>query len=179
MPKVVGTSVGHDVLTDMIIGLTGQERPDDTPISWREDWAESFVGGGEWVSRITVRLPRATSFSWFSEVVKEVVELTQLSEGWDSYGGQSPSHQVASRTVRFLGTLTQHEIPRPQLTPTSRGGIQLEWHQQEMDLEVEIVSPVRARLWFEDLTTGEMAEREFLNDFSPLAAYISSVFVTE
>jgi hypothetical protein len=58
--------------------------------------------------------------------------------------------------------------PKPSVVPTSRGGIQLEWHRAGVDLEIEIESPDRVNVFFEDDREGTEEEITLTDDLQPL-----------
>ncbi|MGH7974771.1 MAG: hypothetical protein ACREBR_04550 [bacterium] len=70
---------------------------------------------------------------------KKLQELSQLKENWDSYGGKPISDLAIAQAELFLQTFEVIQANRPQIVPTSIGGLQLEWHQGGFDLEVEIL----------------------------------------
>lgn len=169
MPRVADFSLGQDMLSDFFRGRPTHAMSGDEPISSREGQPEGLIiAGGEQTSEIMVAIPRPSTSTWFRDAVEEALNLTRLPNNWDSYGGRSPSLRVAVATAELLGLLAQEDIPRPQIVPTSDGGIQLEWHRQGADLEIVIVSAVRARVWFDDLITGDTLEDEVFADFAPL-----------
>ena len=47
----------------------------------------------------------------------------------------------------------------PALVPTVRGGLQLEWHRQGVDIEVEVDPNGSVSWWAEDRRTGEESEQ--------------------
>ncbi len=76
--------------------------------------------------------------AWLREVEEKMVKLLSLEAGWDSYGAAQicPLQVVAAiallrRIVKEVGT------SRPSVVPTSKGGVQLEWHEQGYDIEIE------------------------------------------
>ena len=66
--------------------------------------------------------------------------LVGLPSNWDSYGGQPINRQWAERALRLARVLLVAGIPTPSVVPTPNGGIQLEWHRRDLDLELAIES---------------------------------------
>jgi hypothetical protein len=62
---------------------------------------------------------------------RSLAKLRQLKPGWDSYGGKAPTREAlhVAETVALWA---------PQVVPMSHGGVQLEWHVNGVDLEIEI-----------------------------------------
>jgi len=59
--------------------------------------------------------------------------LLNLEEGWDSYGAKKISLVAIAEAGRLLEQL---DLPEPQIVPCSDGGVQLEWHQNGLDIEL-------------------------------------------
>ena len=84
--------------------------------------------------------------------------LLQLPKGWNSHDAEPVSETAFRQTIEFLTTYLVPGIADPMLVPTVRGGLQLEWHRREVDIEVE-VSPDGSVSWCaEDRRTGEEFE---------------------
>ena len=87
---------------------------------------------------------------WLKPVVKVMSELLNLPENWDSYGACRISPAATAFALQLLSETMQTDTPVPALVPTSGGGVQLEWHTRGIDLEVEIRSPGRLYVSYED-----------------------------
>jgi hypothetical protein len=57
--------------------------------------------------------------------------------------------------------------------PTVDGGVQLEWHEAGIDLEVEVQSAFRFSVYFVDSKTGEVREEELMADLTPLRDWVA------
>jgi hypothetical protein len=66
-----------------------------------------------------------------------------LKADWDSYGAL-PIDPRAIECARRLLAVMSHE---PQMVPTTRGGVQFEWHRDGIDVELDI-PPEGAALFF-------------------------------
>ena len=110
---------------------------------------------------------------WLEPTVRSLGELLQLKPNWDSYGAQPvDSHCVAAALQLALDTLRDN-TPAPSVVPTSRGGLQLEWHTRGLDLEVEFLSATRICGLFEDRVGNEGWEEDLTFDRGPLVRAIS------
>jgi hypothetical protein len=47
-----------------------------------------------------------------------------------------------------LNDVMRTHTPIPQVVPSGTGGVQLEWHQKGIDLELYIAAPYQCELWF-------------------------------
>ena len=108
--------------------------------------------------RIAIRAPRRALPAQLLRALERVIELFQLPRGWNSHGAEPVSEAAFKQTVEFLTTYLIEDIAGPVLVPTVRGGVQLEWHRQGVDIEVE-VSPDGSVSWCaDDRRTGEEFE---------------------
>jgi len=79
--------------------------------------------------------------SWISPLLDEIVELLWLEENWFSYGAHKIELGIVISVFNFIGTLVENNSPKPLVGPTVDGGVQLEWHNNGITLEIEFVSP--------------------------------------
>ena len=72
--------------------------------------------------------------------------------------------------LNILKDVMRPRTPIPQVVPSSVGGVQLEWHEKGIDLELHVTGPYQCELWFQDLNapgTGPIS-MGLTNDFSAL-----------
>ena len=97
--------------------------------------------------------------AWLSDLQQQLGQLLQLSEGWDSYSAEPISRHAAWEVLRFL-SVAPAISPSPALVPVNDGSLQLEWHREQIDLEIRFCADGRIEAFFEDLQTGDEWERE-------------------
>jgi hypothetical protein len=126
-----------------------------------ENWYHVQAGGsGEsagTVFRVGEPLPDLLNATGRRELLLHLWSLLRLERGWDSYGAREVSPRAVERALAFLSLLPPGM--RPAVVPASQGGIQLEWHDGQADIEIECLPSGNARLSAEDETTGETVER--------------------
>lgn len=93
-------------------------------------------------------------------LARRLGELLSLEDGWDTYGGRAPQGHLLNAGLRFVEPLLTADLESPHVTPTSRGGVQFEWHVGDAELEIEVVGSDRFEIFFEDEKTGEVVERQ-------------------
>lgn len=126
--------------------------------------------GGQMVVTLADARPQ-----WLEPTLERLVGLITLPENWDSYGAPPVDPQCVHTAIRLLLDTMQDDSPAPAVVPTCRGGVQLEWHTRGLDLEVEILSPSRLHLYFEDQQTGATNEAEITGNWAPLTQAIASL----
>lgn len=72
----------------------------------------------------------------FGRILVDLWRLLQLQPNWDSYGARTIRLSCAARALFVY--LSLRAASCPWVVPTNDGGIQLEWHQNGEDLEIEI-----------------------------------------
>ena len=79
---------------------------------------------------------KSTEPKWQKAVLRKMVELMDLPSGWDSYGAMKPNREAAMFALEVLERLMHVDTPVPSIVPSHSGGIQLEWHLNQVDLEI-------------------------------------------
>src|SRR5688500_2732476 len=92
--------------------------------------------------------------AWFGPTRRSIQELLQLPENWNSYGARPIDPELAASALRLLVKVAPTDAPPPIVVPTTRGGILLEWHLHEVDLEVETLAADTFHVFYEDDREG-------------------------
>lgn len=74
-------------------------------------------------------------------------EFLGLPENWNSYRSKPIDPTLIEEGLRVLAMVLGPTTRAPDLVPTAWGGVQLEWHDPDRDLEIEIRAPGRYRLY--------------------------------
>ncbi len=122
---------------------------------------------------LAARRQDAPSLVPFGEALRELVVL---DVNWDSYGALPPSREALEHAWRMTNVLVEHGVPVPQVFPTRRGGIQLEWHLSHATLEWEIDPEPRSGVFiFDDHESGERIDGEMPADLDRLAQAVARI----
>jgi len=113
--------------------------------------------------------------AWVEPTVQSLGKLLQLEPGWDTYGGLPIDPKCVVAALNLVFDILPDDIPAPSVVPTSRGGVQIEWHIRSIDLEVEFISETRLSGLFEDPNTNESWEKDLSSDLHPLVDAISTL----
>jgi len=105
--------------------------------------------------------------SHLGPVVSQLAELESLRPGWNSYGAPRISWTAINAAIQLL--VSYHwDGPLPCVSPTSRGGVQLEWGGDEDGVEVELSSDGSISALVD--VNGEMQEHNIVGLSDPLLA---------
>jgi len=129
------------------------------------DFPQPVVEGSRWLE----------SDLWQYSVRRNIAELLDLSDNWDSYGAAAIRPEYAASAIRLLQSIMDSETLAPSVVPTNLGGIQIEWHASGIDLEIEVESTSRIGVWYEDNRIGVSWEDELSSDLSKLAEAIATL----
>jgi hypothetical protein len=88
-------------------------------------------------------------------VMDQINGLLALPPNWDSYGAPRIDPHIGVAAAGLLSRTMKDDTPLPAIVPLSTGGLQIEWHEAGIDLEVEIESPSHFALYGRDRQTGE------------------------
>jgi hypothetical protein len=121
-----------------------------------------------------VRVPQHNS-SWIIQLSDRFSELTSLPRGWDGYSGLPVSFDRAQFAANLIERICIEGIPAPQLVPGSDGTIQIEWHVNQFDIEIDVLAPYNVTATRFDYISEEEEEIELQADFTALAKWVSEL----
>ena len=73
----------------------------------------------------------------YRAVIEKIRRLTDLPDGWDSYGSRTIQPEAVAGAATLLLSASHSRMPAPFVAPVSGGGLQFEWNLEGCDLEVE------------------------------------------
>jgi len=75
--------------------------------------------------------------------------------------------------LQVLNSIMSESIPVPSIVPVGSGGVQFEWHQNGLDIELFIAAPYECELSVYDHTTGAPQETfPLTSDFALLDKHV-------
>jgi hypothetical protein len=98
---------------------------------------------------------RAASSHWYREAVRDLQQSVSLPRNWDTYGGSPASVESARDALAFLVETLAVGTAAPAVAPVGEGGVQLDWRQGGLEIEVVFAAGEEAGLYLHDLETGE------------------------
>jgi hypothetical protein len=124
------------------------------------------------VSRVRVANP---SSRWVEALKDRFDELTSLPKGWDGYAGRPVKFTCAQFAANLIERLFDPGLPPPSLVPGSDGTVQIEWHRNRYDIEIDVLAPYEVVATRFDHVSGLSQEVDLGSDFTDLAAWISDL----
>lgn len=116
---------------------------------------------------------------WWPVTKSRVRELMSLPENWDFQGASKIHSDTAVFALTMLEQLLGADSPAPQIVPLAFGGLQFEWHENDIDLEIEVAGPNEVYVFFDDHQAEEgdgdwiSSDVPLTHDFSCLEGPIS------
>lgn len=131
--------------------------------------------GAERLSAIDRLIVRDIETQWTKVVAAKLNDLVKLPEGWDGYDGKSVDFRIAHFAVQLLQHVYVEGVPSPSLVPGSDGSLQIEWHSNGLDIELDILGVNQVDCLKRDLETGGEEELELTVDFKAVRAWIEDL----
>lgn len=85
------------------------------------------------------------------EALKKLEELKELKDNWDSYGAPPIDKECIKRARWFLLAIGPKVSRGVWSVPCSHGGVQLEWHQGAVNLEIEFKPGGGLEMLYDDI----------------------------
>jgi hypothetical protein len=126
------------------------------------------------------RQQAATAFSsavdsWSDSVGDRLAQLLKFTAGWDGHTGRPISPTVAVYAYYLVPRLMRPGTPPPFVAPLASGGVQLEWHRNGWDLEIEIKGPGQLYAYARELATGREWEADMTDDLGQLQPKLDAI----
>jgi hypothetical protein len=112
---------------------------------------------------------------WQARVIAKICEFVDLPDGWDTYSGHPVRLETGMFALKILQGVMESAVPPPEVVPTANGGIQLEWHEADVDVELFIAAPYQCELWFHDHHTHETESIELKSDYAPMLKFMKRI----
>ena len=106
--------------------------------------------------------------AWQHRVKARLDQLRALPQSWDGYHSVPISPSVAKFVLDVLGSTMPPFTSAPSIVPVSGGGLQLEWHEGGLDIELYVSKPYQAELYVGYLDGRPAIEMDLDADFEEL-----------
>ena len=113
--------------------------------------------------------------AWQKPFASQLEEISTLGEGWDGFKAGPIRRDVIQFAMHILDEIMRPTAPPPHVTPMSHEGLMLEWHQNDIDLEIEIERPGEIWVSFQDALEDVDEESSISSDLQMLIAPIAKL----
>lgn len=131
-----------------------------------------LVQGSFRMHRIRVEGDRS---AWNASLSKRFDQICKLEQGWDGYKGQPVSFACAHFAATILEHLYTDGLPAPSLVPGSDGTMQIEWHRNQYDIELDVLAPNKVAAYRNDLLSYQEDEIDISNDFKVVNLWLNEM----
>lgn len=122
-------------------------RPADADVSQAAGHLKpaAWTPAGSWVvvtqsSAGVTTLPGAAAVrpAWKDSVDDQIAELCSMATNWDGNGSERPHRRPLVLAMAVLDRIMRDPYPAPWIVPTTRRGVDLEWHLDQAEVIVRI-----------------------------------------
>jgi hypothetical protein len=113
--------------------------------------------------------------SWATPVLESLAERWGAQAGWDSYQAKPTNTALVVRLLNILSDLMQDEFLAPLITPLADGGVQAEWHNQGVDLEIVVSAEDNPTFYYFNRVSREEEEGELEPNYAHVQDLIGRV----
>lgn len=113
---------------------------------------------------------------WSAEFEQRARELIDLGANWDNRGSAVPRVDALAFAYAMLAETMAPTTAAPSVIPLGNGGLQLVWAGNRADIEVEVLQPNEAQVYFVDHQSGAEREWRLTTEFSPLSTLLRTIF---
>jgi hypothetical protein len=112
--------------------------------------------------------------AWVEPTISAFMTVQSLPENWDLYGGKRVDSGMVAQSLSILGQIMDSASPAPSVVPLGDGGLQLEWHRNQQDLEIAFPSDDLPQFYYRDRSAGTEHEGP-AGDVSNLARLLRNI----
>ena len=138
--------------------------PEDT---WSVAVQWSCHGGAPEVIELKIGADAPT---WVLDALNTFQELLELPPNWNGYGGRPVTGVAVVEALKVLAAFASNVEEAPAIVPTGRGGLQIEWHMNDLDLEISISPNGRITVGWDDNRTGTQWDGDLLENLERVEA---------
>jgi hypothetical protein len=112
---------------------------------------------------------------WSKKINDRLQELIRLPIGWDGYNGIPVSFQHATFAMSLLQHLYYEGLPLPHIVPGNDGSLQIEWHRNNFDIEIDVMGPYDVFAVLYNCNDDSSRDIHLEKEFSELRVWVEKV----
>jgi hypothetical protein len=106
------------------------------PSSLSPGWIVLSIESGNKRREVFFAIPNLPGPRWLEPSIRRAATLLSLPQNWDHQGAPPIDHKTVQIALDSLSLFMCPNGSLPQWTPTQRAGVQLDWHENGVDLEI-------------------------------------------
>ena len=110
-----------------------------------------------------------------SQIPKRLNELMSLENGWDGPGSVPVSKGNADFALSVTRELFRGKVPAPSIFPIGDGTLQIEWHCNGYEVELDVVAPNDVNAGRLHISSGVDEEIKVSDDLAILSSWIEDL----
>ena len=110
--------------------------------------------------------------NWFNPTLQAMAALPWRTDNWTS-GGKRTQRAAVANMLSLLAKILDNRTPPPNVVPTWRGGVQVEWHRNSVYLEIEADPHEEMEYFFKSST--EENEGQAWSNLDRLTEYVRAL----
>ena len=95
---------------------------------------------------------------WLARLVADTDSLLRLPPDWNSHHAAPVPPDAAATALDIVVRALLEGAPYPHITPLSSGGLQIEWHEADLEIEVTVDREGVVTVWCNDAQAGTDTE---------------------
>ncbi|MCK4719738.1 hypothetical protein KAU08_03715 [bacterium] len=120
-------------------------------------------------------IPDKTNLGWIGSAIERLNYLTNLPDNWCSPNALPINRKIAIGLLELISMIITSEMPEPFIGPMENGSLQISWHTNGVDLEIEFQTPEIISVYYEKDGDFEEWETTVLNDLDRLKSKIDQL----
>jgi hypothetical protein len=126
------------------------------------------------VSSRDLRSPLDDLLVWLRPVLPQLQELASLPADWDGYGAAPVSGETTRDVLELLRSVFTSPIdPLPAFVPGIEGSVNVVWHREGKELELEVAPNGSVMVYFADEDEGTEWEAPYVRVASHVGELLS------
>jgi hypothetical protein len=130
------------------------------------------ISSGDSAYRVVLR--NTSLPAWVEPTISAFVGIQKLRDNWNSYGGKPVNNDLIKQSLFVLGLIMQANSPAPSVVPIGDGGIQLEWHRRQQDLEIVFPADEVPQFYYRNRAAG-LKQEGFANETAALTQLLGNL----
>ena len=114
--------------------------------------------------------------TWLGPVLQGFANLVTLNDNWDGEGARRIDPTTINRALAAMEEVLPHDASAPSIVPLQNSGLQVEWHRNGKDVEIEFDPTGSVTFYYFDAESGEEHEGRVGPWFATVKEYLNRIW---